>query len=111
MLRWYRCCQQRGNSWDTNNSGYYRDHGAGWYGCHIAASLQALGFKFDVFEASNQVLDAASGNNQFRLHIGFHYPRHHGTRIQSRDGFQRFIERYPSLKCRIICTPCRKGTL
>ncbi|HZM08266.1 MAG TPA: hypothetical protein VFC11_07435, partial [Methylocella sp.] len=26
MLRWYRCCQQRGNSWDTNNSGYYRDH-------------------------------------------------------------------------------------
>ena len=75
--------------------------GAGWYGCHIAASLQALGFKVDVFEASNQVLDAASGNNQFRLHLGFHYPRHHGTRIRSRDGFQRFIERYPSLSTEV----------
>ena len=39
----------------------------------------------------------ASGNNQFRLHLGFHYPRHYGTRAQSRDGFMRFVERYPQL--------------
>ncbi|EQB53517.1 hypothetical protein CGLO_06765 [Colletotrichum gloeosporioides Cg-14] len=29
--------------------------------------------------------------------MGFHYPRHSETRIQSRDGFLRFIERYPDL--------------
>jgi len=71
--------------------------GAGWYGCHIASSLQALGFRATVFESHARPLHEASGNNQFRLHLGFHYPRHHQTRLQSRDGFMRFIERYPSL--------------
>jgi len=71
--------------------------GAGWYGCHIAASLRSLGFAIRVFEKAARPLNAASGNNQFRLHQGFHYPRHYGTRLQSRDGFLRFIERYPDL--------------
>lgn len=71
--------------------------GGGWYGCHIAASLRALDFDVQLFEARERLLDAASGNNQFRLHLGFHYPRHHTTRVQSRDGFMRFIERYPDL--------------
>ena len=71
--------------------------GAGWYGCHIGASLKALGFDVTVFEQHHRPLHEASGNNQFRLHLGFHYPRHHGTRVQSRDGFLRFIERYPHL--------------
>ena len=71
--------------------------GAGWYGCHIGASLKSLGFDVTVFEQHDRVLHEASGNNQFRLHLGFHYPRHHRTRIQSRDGFLRFIERYPEL--------------
>src|SRR6185437_1524824 len=71
--------------------------GAGWYGCHIALSLKALGFDVSVFERNNDILSEASGNNQFRLHQGFHYPRHHATRVQSRDGFMRFIERYPRL--------------
>jgi hypothetical protein len=51
----------------------------------------------DVFEQHSRPLHEASGNNQFRLHMGFHYPRHHGTRVQSRDGFMRFVERYPQL--------------
>jgi hypothetical protein len=71
--------------------------GAGWYGCHIASSLKALGFEVTVFERHNRLLHEASGNNQFRLHLGFHYPRHHRTRVQSRDGFMRFVERYPHL--------------
>ena len=71
--------------------------GAGWYGCHLASSLLSLGFEVTVFERRTRVLDEASGNNQFRLHLGFHYARHHGTRQQSRDGFLRFIERYPDL--------------
>ena len=71
--------------------------GAGWYGCHIATSLAALGFEVTVFEQHRRPLHEASGNNQFRLHLGFHYPRHHGTRVQSRDGFMRFMERYQHL--------------
>ena len=71
--------------------------GAGWYGCHIAASMKALGFETTVFEQHDRPLHEASGNNQFRLHMGFHYPRHHGTRVQSRDGFTRFLERYNHL--------------
>lgn len=75
--------------------------GAGWYGCHLASSLLSLGFEVTVFERRQRVLDEASGHNQFRLHLGFHYARHHGTRQQSRDGFLRFIERYPDLSAPI----------
>jgi hypothetical protein len=71
--------------------------GGGWYGCHIAASLRALGFGVTLFEQHTRLLHEASGNNQFRLHQGFHYPRHYATRMQSRDGFSRFVERYPAL--------------
>ena len=71
--------------------------GGGWYGCHIAASFRSLGFNVTIFEQGHRLLHHASGNNQFRLHMGFHYPRHYGTRMQSRDGFSRFVERYPSL--------------
>lgn len=71
--------------------------GGGWYGCHIAYSLANLGFEVAVFDRHSSLMQEASGNNQFRLHLGFHYARHHATRLQSRDGFQRFIERYPTL--------------
>ena len=71
--------------------------GGGWYGCHIAASFTALGFNVTIFEQHHRLLHEASGNNQFRLHLGFHYPRHYGTRMQSREGFSRFVERYPGL--------------
>lgn len=71
--------------------------GAGWYGCHIGSSLASLGFDVKIFESERRTLHCASGNNQFRLHMGFHYARHHGTRQQSRDGFLRFQERYPDL--------------
>jgi hypothetical protein len=71
--------------------------GAGWYGCHVGLSLLSLNMEVDIYEKEARVLHMASGNNQFRLHQGFHYARHHGTRIQSRDGFIRFTERYGSL--------------
>ena len=71
--------------------------GAGWYGCHIGLALQALGMDVVIFERAHRPFHYASGNNQFRLHQGFHYARHHGTRMQSRDGFIRFMERYPTL--------------
>ncbi len=76
--------------------------GGGWYGCHIASSLMALGFSVRLFEQHDRLLHEASGNNQFRLHLGFHYPRHAGTRIQSRDGFSRFLERYNDLSLPVV---------
>ncbi|QGQ70023.1 NAD-binding protein [Halomonas sp. PA16-9] len=71
--------------------------GAGYYGCHIASSFKALGFDVTIFDSENTLLSKASGNNQFRLHQGFHYARNYRTRVQSRDGYMRFIERYPTL--------------
>lgn len=71
--------------------------GAGWYGCHIASSFRSLGFDVTLFEAKEDVMQCASGHNQFRLHQGFHYARHYRTRLQSRDGYMRFLERYPHL--------------
>lgn len=71
--------------------------GAGWYGCHLAMTLKSIGCSVSVFEKEDQPLSKASGNNQFRLHLGFHYARHHRTRTQSRDGYFRFIERYADL--------------
>jgi hypothetical protein len=71
--------------------------GAGWYGSHIASSFMAIGFEITVFEKANRVMAAASGHNQYRLHQGFHYARNHRTRIQSREGYARFMERYAQL--------------
>lgn len=69
--------------------------GGGLYGCHIAATLKSFGITVTLVEARERLLDGASGNNQFRLHQGFHYARSFPTRLQSRDGFHRFKERYP----------------
>jgi hypothetical protein len=75
--------------------------GAGWYGCHLAKTLSE---DLDVIICDNNgVFSGASGKNQNRLHLGFHYPRSHVTRRQSKDGFYRFIDRYSSLSEEIDC--------
>ncbi|WP_406736917.1 FAD-dependent oxidoreductase [Thioclava sp. GXIMD4215] len=71
--------------------------GAGWYGCHLATFLKQIGFEVAIFDRSTSVFSGASGKNQNRLHLGFHYARDYTTRFQSRDGFSRFTERYPHL--------------
>ncbi len=71
--------------------------GAGWYGCAIGDALLERGHRVTVFDAAAEPLSQTSGNNQFRLHLGFHYPRSHATREQSMTGFRRFVERYPDL--------------
>jgi hypothetical protein len=71
--------------------------GAGFYGLHIAARLRALGLEVTIYERENDILSFASGNNQYRLHLGFHYARNFRTRQQSRDGYFRFLERYDKL--------------
>jgi glycine/D-amino acid oxidase-like deaminating enzyme len=71
--------------------------GGGWYGCHIASALKAHGVEVTLFEKNKALFAEASGNNQFRLHQGLHYARSAQTRHQSRDGYHRFVERYPRL--------------
>lgn len=70
--------------------------GAGWYGCHIASALKGCDVTVKIFEKNADIFLESSSNNQFRLHQGLHYARSSLTRHQSRDGFLRFTERYPS---------------
>jgi hypothetical protein len=68
--------------------------GAGIYGCHIAAVLIEHGFDISIYEQKSSIFEMASGNNQFRLHLGFHYARDYNTRQQSKLGFGHFLKRY-----------------
>ena len=72
--------------------------GAGWFGCHIGYEIIKLN-KFDVkiFEKNKEIFQGASGNNQNRLHLGFHYPRSKETRFQSKKGYKKFKKIYPFL--------------
>ncbi len=58
--------------------------------------LAKLGFEVSLFDSSNEIMQLASKNNQNRLHMGLHYPRDLPTAIQSRIGFSKFIETFPS---------------
>lgn len=68
--------------------------GAGWYGCHLISELIEGKHDYVCWEKSDGVLNGASSHNQNRLHLGFHYPRNYLTRVQSKEGFDQFIERY-----------------
>lgn len=69
--------------------------GGGWYGCHVAKILKEKGAKITVFERENDVFAGSSAKHQFRLHVGFHYPRAYLTRMQILESFERFQEVYP----------------
>ena len=64
--------------------------GAGWFGCLIADELLKRNYKVRIFERENEIFNNASGNNQNRLHLGFHYPRSKKTILQSKKGFEEF---------------------
>jgi hypothetical protein len=71
--------------------------GGGWFGAHIATILLDHNHDVTLFERNHELLHEASGNNQFRLHQGFHYPCNHETRVQAWAGFYRFMQAYPHL--------------
>lgn len=68
--------------------------GAGWFGCHIASKLLDEGYDIKIFEKENKIFSNASGNNQNRLHLGFHYPRSKKTIELSRSSFFKFKKEY-----------------
>lgn len=57
--------------------------GGGIFGITIAARLANDGCAVELFEREPDILRAASGINQFRLHRGHHYPRSNETTIES----------------------------
>lgn len=75
--------------------------GAGWFGCHIALELLKEGYQIKVFEREKDIFLGASGNNQNRLHLGYHYPRSYITREQSKNGFLKFKKYYPDFSSKI----------
>ena len=75
--------------------------GAGWFGCHIGSELLNEGHEIVIYEKEKQIFFGASGNNQNRLHLGFHYPRSSITREQSKKGFYFFKKNYPKFSTKI----------
>lgn len=49
--------------------------GGGIFGCTAALELAKAGFTVTLFEAGSDIMQAASGINQYRMHRGYHYPR------------------------------------
>lgn len=68
--------------------------GCGMFGAEIALKAKSYGLSVEVYEAKNDILSAASANNQNRLHLGFHYPRDLETGKQSIRGFEAFKQKY-----------------
>ena len=67
--------------------------GAGIFGCTLAIILSK---KFDVqiFEKKRSILNEASKMNQFRFHLGFHYPRSQKTIKEIQKDYKDFVKFY-----------------
>jgi len=68
--------------------------GAGIFGSTVAIKLSDKGFKVDLFEKEPDILQAASGINQYRLHRGYHYPRSTKTALSSKLAEASFRKEY-----------------
>jgi len=53
--------------------------GAGIFGANAALELRAAGFDVTLFDKASDIMQAASGINQYRMHRGYHYPRSSDT--------------------------------
>lgn len=69
--------------------------GGGIFGATAAVELARHGHRVELFERSDNLLGAASGINQYRLHRGYHYPRSAETAIDCRDSEPAFKTAFP----------------
>jgi hypothetical protein len=67
--------------------------GAGWYGCHIAKTLQYK-YNITIIEQKSELFDNSSYYNQNRLHLGFHYSRDYNTRLLCKNNYETFKQHY-----------------
>ncbi len=64
--------------------------GAGFFGSTIALKLSKK-HSVDLFEKKNDILNKASKINQFRFHLGYHYPRSSKTLNEIKSSYRLFI--------------------
>ncbi len=71
--------------------------GGGFYGCYIAKKLKDK-FKskviIHIFEKNKELILEAGKNNQYKLHLGYHYPRSLYTIRQTIDGSKKFKKEF-----------------
>ncbi len=68
--------------------------GGGIYGITTAIKLKNIGYEVDLFEEKDDILQAASGINQYRVHRGYHYPRSFDTITSCKENELSFIKTY-----------------
>ena len=64
--------------------------GGGFYGCYLAKHLSKNNKVF-LYEKNSKLIQESGRNNQYRLHLGFHYPRSLKTIEQTIEGYNYFI--------------------
>lgn len=67
--------------------------GAGIFGITTAVEL-AKNYQVDLYESNSEILQSASGINQFRIHRGYHYPRSSETVASSLASEESFRQMY-----------------
>lgn len=65
--------------------------GAGFFGSTIALKL-CKKHSVDLFEKNKEILNKASKINQFRFHLGYHYPRSSKTLKEIKSSYKLFIK-------------------
>jgi hypothetical protein len=68
--------------------------GAGLFGCCTAIELAKAGFKIDIIDSDNDIMNQASRVNHNRIHLGYHYLRSVETAEQSIEGLLSFMFNY-----------------
>jgi len=68
--------------------------GGGIYGVTVATKLKVSGYVVDLYEADSQILNRASGINQYRIHRGYHYPRSMETIESCKANEESFVKYY-----------------
>jgi flavin-dependent dehydrogenase len=68
--------------------------GGGIFGATAAIHAARIGHDVHLFEKQDDLLQAASRINQYRLHRGYHYPRSSDTARSCRDAEYSFREEY-----------------
>jgi len=68
--------------------------GGGIYGVTMATKLKVSGYDVDLYEQDHQIMNRASGINQYRLHRGYHYPRSVDTIESCKSNENSFIKYY-----------------
>lgn len=70
--------------------------GGGFYGSYIAKKIKEdfKNFKVEIYEKNSDLITQAGKNNQYRLHLGFHYPRSQETINQTQKGSKIFTKEF-----------------